>query len=209
MKIELNKIYWNSEFTVETLEDKGIISLISDDFRYAGLGHHYNLTIKTDKESYYIGDIGEVPSRLGLGEFFLAQFLDKNIDAKVVKISHIHYEIHYKKISKTKDKILTALKELPSTRSGLRFNNFKSISDTKIVVEYNGHEVGGSYTYDYEVAPGYIDKLQVESNRKVEWNGRRSGGIGSDVYEFTVFLKKIISKKQETEVLKGKKIPYR
>jgi len=206
MKIELQKVWWNNAFTIETLKNSGVITIKSPDSRSAGLGSHYDVTIITDKETYVIGDIGEVSWRTdgGLGGFFLTQMLEMNIKATLVEISHLHYEITYKKMPKKLDKIMTALKELPSTKSGLRFNQFKSSSDSKLVVEYYGHEVGGSYVYDYEVAPGYETALSVETNREVKWIGRRSGGMGSDIYEFEVYLNKVIDAKIEKRVVKGK-----
>lgn len=175
MKLELNKMYWNSKFFIETLENEGSIKISSPEPRSSGGDSYYNVTIIIDKETYNIGDIGAVSWRQegGVGGFFLSQMIEQNIDCILKEIKYLHYEIKYRKIPSVKSKILKALKELPSTKSGLRFNSFKTISDDKIVVDYYGHEVNGSYVYDYQVTPKYIDYLQVESNRKVTWNGRR------------------------------------
>lgn len=102
-------------------------------------------------------------------------------------------------------KLKKKLELLESSDTDLRFIGFNEVLPEFIKVEYYGHEVGGSYVYDYEVVPTYIKTLEYESNRKVEWIGRRSGGFGSDIYKFKVFPNRIVDQSREDEVIPGKR----
>lgn len=93
----------------------------------------------------------------------------------------------------SKSEIIAALKN-PATHGDLKFREIEKEEDGKIYVNYFGHEVGGSYVYDYEVAPKYVEDLEYSCNCKVTWTKRTCGGIGRDIYHFTVDTKRIVDR---------------
>jgi hypothetical protein len=70
----------------------------------------------------------------------------------------------------------------------LGFNRFIDMDETRLIVEMYGHCVGGSYTYDWEVTPDYISRLQKVTCRKVEFLSHKNGGIAYDKYRFAIHL---------------------
>ena len=88
-------------------------------------------------------------------------------------------------------KILDSL-EHPDTLTSLRNVVIESESSDVLKVRFAGHEVGGSYVHDWEVAPKYVEDLQYTTNRKVVWTKRTSGLIGYDYYHFDIHLNTII-----------------
>jgi len=88
----------------------------------------------------------------------------------------------------------TILKSLehPDTLTSLRNVVIEKESPDVLKVRFAGHEVGGSYVYDWEVAPKYVEDLQYTTNRKVVWTKRTSGLIGYDYYHFDIHLNTII-----------------
>ena len=208
--IKLSKMYFDSDFEIEVKDLNGVeIKIYSPNSRHVCLGKHYDVTIYTDDNKYYLGDIGEI--RGGLAEFFVEQLYKQNINAAVIiEKTNNQEEKLYKLILREIDpkivKIKNKLELLESSKTDLRFNKISSIANNIVTVEYYGHEVGGSYVYDYEVVPSYINTLEYETNCKVEWTKeRRSGGLGSDIYTFKVFINKIINKERENEVILGKR----
>jgi hypothetical protein len=217
MEIKLSDVYWTTDYTIETTKNKGELTIeIENNGKGNGFYPKYKVTITTDKDTYTRDDIGTPDD--GPLAHYISLFLKQNIKIKVydkngeeiIETSEfLHnegtYTFKYNKPSKKLDKIMEALKELPQTKTDLRFCQFKTITDSYIMVEYYGHEVGGSYVHDWEVAPNYEEKLGVETNRVVTWTkGRRSGGFGADIYEFKVHLKKIIDKDIENREVTGK-----
>jgi hypothetical protein len=98
----------------------------------------------------------------------------------VFKIDYVSLEI-----------LMNSLKK-PNTLTDLRFFEAK-IEDDIIYASYYGHEVGGSYVYDYQVAPKYVEDLEYTTNRKVEWLGRKCGGMGYDIYQFKIYIKWVLN----------------
>ena len=196
MKIKLRKAYYNSEFIIETSKDEGYISIKGTEIPTDSIGYiYYDVTLSTDKMVYQIGDIGYLPSNTNLGEFFLSQLLNQGIKASLTSIDRLNYKIKFNCFTEEETRLLNKLKTLPDTDVNLDFKQFKSITNNAIVVEYYGHEVGGSYMHDYEIAPSYVEVLESVSNKKVKWEGRETGPIGVDIYTFIVFINK--EKKEE------------
>lgn len=102
------------------------------------------------------------------------------------------------------EKLKNILEKLESSDTELRFKKLFKSRDS-IEVEYYGHQVGGSYVYDYEVVPDYIKTLEYETNRKVKWIGRNTGGFGSDIYTFKIFINNIIDNARENEIIIGRR----
>ncbi len=92
----------------------------------------------------------------------------------------------------SKEIIIEKLKH-PNTLTRLRFKQIESETDHILTVSYYGHEVGGSYVNDTEVAPKYVEDLEYSTNRRVEWTGRSCGGFGSDLYFFKVHINDVIN----------------
>lgn len=208
-KIVLNKAFYKSTFEIEVPDLNGSeIKIFSSSSRIACLGKHYDITIFTKDNSYYLGDIGNI--RGGLCSFFIEEFLKQNIIATVVieKTNDVNselYKLTLREIDPELVKIKNNLELLKSSKTNLRFIKFTSIANGVITVEYFGHKQSGSYVYASQVAPEYIKTLQYESNRIVKWVGREEGGFGGDIYTFKVFIKKIICKNVEKEIIKGKR----
>lgn len=208
--IKLSKIYFDSEFEIEVKNlDNVEIKIYSSNSRYAGLGNIYDVTIYTDDNKYYLGNIGEISG--GLAEFFVEQLYKQNIDADIIveKTNNQNEELYKLILREFKPKIIKIKKQLElleSSKTDLRFKKISSVTNDVITVEYYGHKVGGSYVYDYEVVPSYISTLEHETNCKVEWTKeRKSVGFGSDIYTFKVFINKIINKKRVNEIILGKR----
>jgi hypothetical protein len=89
--------------------------------------------------------------------------------------------------------ILNQLKDI-QTVTDLRFDKFISADNEKLTVSFFGHQVGGSYVYDYEVAPKYVEDIKFCTNRETKWIDRKISGImGCDIYYFDIYYKKIIN----------------
>lgn len=112
---------------------------------------------------------------------------DLVVKCKVVKGA---YKVSYD-INNPLNGLLKNLKNI-NTRTKLSFRSVREITKTYIIVDYFGHQVSGSYTYDYEVAPKYVEDIQFTSNRKVEWLGRdtKVPSLGADCYVFKVYHKR-------------------
>lgn len=119
-------------------------------------------------------------------------FFDENTQPQT---NHFRYSL----LSKKDFSLVKNIQRVSDIRNlDLNFREIRSISNTLIKVDFNGHEVDGSYVHDYEVAPNYIKQLELFLNCKVEWKGRNqhgsTGGFGFDVYHFYVYPKKVIDK---------------
>lgn len=107
------------------------------------------------------------------------------------RISDVNILLTMDRSSTEYKKILKSL-EHPDTLTSLRNVVIEKESSDVLKVRYAGHEVGGSYVYDWEVAPKYVEDLQYTTNRKVVWTKRTSGLIGYDYYHFDIHLNTII-----------------
>lgn len=218
MEIQLKDCYFNSDYTVRTKNSKGTMAVTIEKINENTFYPKYSVSITTDIDTYVRKDIG-TPEESPL-DLLISTMLEQNMSIKVhndkgevvtdfKKYGEPRegiYTITFNKLNTKRTKIMEALKTLPSTESDLRFCKFGCVTDSKIVVEYYGHEVAGSYTYDYEVTPAYEAYLSTETNRVTKWTkNRRSGGFGSDIYEFEVLINKVCSKEQEDQVVKGVK----
>jgi hypothetical protein len=85
-------------------------------------------------------------------------------------------------------KLVEKLKKI-NTLTKLSFKEIGEITPLYAIVKYYGHEVGGSYVHDYEVAPKYVQDIEYTTNRKTEWLSSNSGegGMGWDVYYFKFY----------------------
>jgi hypothetical protein len=126
-------------------------------------------------------------------------YLNKN-GFRITKIKEIEeeenskvYEINYTRCDDDTLEVINNIFNL-NTLTRLRYPEIKHIDKKLIKVSYAGHEVGGSYVHDYEVAPKYVEDLTFSTNREVNWNGRSSGSIGYDVYNFSIALDNIFNK---------------
>jgi len=84
--------------------------------------------------------------------------------------------------------IKNILQNIRLDKPKFRFLQFNETTNNYMLVEFMGHEVGGSYVYDYQVAPEYVLALNSATNRIVEWLGRRGGGFGYDIYKFKIYF---------------------
>lgn len=94
-------------------------------------------------------------------------------------------------IKKEVQEIIENLKNL-NTITDLTFKEITNIDNNIIKVVYYGHEVGGSYIYDYQVTPKYIEDIEYTTNRKCVWTERKSGG--GDLYLFDIYINNIVNK---------------
>lgn len=107
----------------------------------------------------------------------------------------IEYSKFKKELSEFDKKILYTLIEVSlSDHTELRNLKIVSITKKKINFSFHGHEVGGSYVYDYEVSPAYIKFIEYHTNHKTEWIGSKEGSMGYDIYYFSINKEKIVNK---------------
>tara|TARA_R110000772_G_scaffold17946_3_gene50029 strand:+ start:167739 stop:168335 length:597 start_codon:yes stop_codon:yes gene_type:complete len=189
-KVKLYYYYQRDTITLDIPTDCLLI-IKSKSSRCAGLSYHHEIDFTIDGEVIASLDNVKIDFDTNVGSFFGTQFIEKGFCVNIFNTDEFGSE--YKMQISTKNDNKKLIKNLMSlsrrwTGSGLGFVGFKKMNTEEIVVEFTGHEVGGSYVHDYEVAPDYIESLQELTKRVVSWNGRRSGGFGCDIYEFTIFL---------------------
>ena len=130
-------------------------------------------------------------------EFMEKTFLQEYFTINLVSKENNKYEFKYKRMDKELIEIIKSLKRVETdSDTSLRYLQLEKFEDNKIYFKYLGHEVGGSYVHDYEVAPSYIKAIEFETNYKTKWINRTSGGIGSDYYHFELDTQNIIDKKK-------------
>lgn len=105
---------------------------------------------------------------------------------------HVDNEIkfHYKPLEMVSKFVELSNKSYPN-RSGewpKKLIDFVYMDDDKLWVEFRGHEVSGSYVYASEVTPGYVEKLEILTGKKVKFLARNNGRRICDNYRFEISL---------------------
>ncbi len=170
------------------LQNSGVIKLISNNHRQAGLDNIHNIDIVIGKRKISLEYFSvSYPSRLV--EEFCSELLRNNIYARVVSESRGYVgesKIRYS-IKNPCEEIMLKLSQMKSYN--FCFGKFVKIENNKLIFNFRGHQVGGSYVYEHEVVPGYIKQIQDNISKKVAFVERRRGGFGFDMYKFSVDCK--------------------
>ena len=189
--MEIKGTYSNIEYKgfEINLTERGSFSVLVEKEERESIG---KMTFTFDNKEYLINgpfikdDSSEMSSTI---RFLKDIFLNQNYEiTSFIKKGNL-YVVKYKKLS---NKIIDVIKKIKSLdyyrATSLRHFHLKDIKNNILYFSFFGHEVGGSYIYDYQVTPSYIEDIEFISNYSVKWTERTTIGFGADCYHFEMNL---------------------